>query len=71
MAPSLYASLLEMFTLGQSMTRAHLRALTLAAPVLGVWGMTIFALALCVTIARRDGHTRVLLHQEALKAIAS
>ncbi|MDU0968110.1 MAG: hypothetical protein E7A62_08440 [Actinomycetaceae bacterium] len=70
-APSLYASLLEMFTLGQSMTRAHLRALTLAAPVLGVWGMTIFALALCVTIARRDGHTRVLLHQEALKAIAS
>ncbi|MBD3689581.1 hypothetical protein H8R18_08645 [Nanchangia anserum] len=53
--PAAYASVLQLITLGESVTRASLRSITLSAPVLGVWGVVVVALVIATVLARRDG----------------
>lgn len=62
--PSAYASIVQLFTLGQSITRESLRDLTLAAPVLGVWGTVVLALTIATAIARRNGLLRARIQAE-------
>ena len=58
LAPAVYASTFELFSLGHSLTVESLRPLTLASPVMGVWGGVMLLTILATTLARRDGHTR-------------
>lgn len=56
-APAFIASTHELYSLGQSLS-SNLRALTLASPVLGLWGVLIVVLSFAPVLARREGYRR-------------